>query len=167
MTGCPLCPAPIRSPLGPKSSTARQPVTKQESQLAPGRDSYWLVKLLPAAREKLVEKGAINAEHYGRRAHRRARASGNCLSGSHVMLFSEHSRIAADIGKRRLRQHPARGSCEYAVRVQQLARQVESVSLRIFGEIAKYVGELQRPAEFCCNPLARRRRLAKDPHRDS
>jgi hypothetical protein len=40
------------------------------------------------------------------------------------------------------------------VRLQQLARQVQSVSLRIFGEIAKYVGELQRPAEFCCNPPA-------------
>jgi hypothetical protein len=62
-------------------------VTKQESQFAPGRDSYRLVKPLPAAREKLAQKGAINAEHYGRRAHRRARAIGNCLSGSHVMAF--------------------------------------------------------------------------------
>ena len=51
---------------------------------------------------------------------------------------------------------------EYAVRVQQLARQVEPVWLRIFGEIAKDVGELQRPAEFCCNPLAGRRRLTKE-----
>ena len=48
-------------------------------------------------------------------------------------------RVFTRVWKRRLRQHPARGSCEYTVRVQQLARQVEPVSLRIFGEIAKYV----------------------------
>jgi hypothetical protein len=41
-------------------------VTKQKRQFAPERDSYWLVKPLPAARDKLVEKGAINAERYGR-----------------------------------------------------------------------------------------------------
>src|SRR6202011_4580206 len=33
-------------------------------------------------------------------------------------------------------------------------------------EIAKDVGELQRPAELCRDTLARRRLLAKDPHRD-
>ena len=40
------------------------------------------------------------------------------------------------------------------------------MSSRILGEITKYIGKLQRPAEFCCNPPARRRRLAKNPHRD-
>jgi hypothetical protein len=91
--------------MGPRSSTARQPVTNHEGQVAPGRHSYWLVKLPPAAREKLVEKGVINAEHHGRRAHHPARASGNCLGGSGIMLFGEHSQIPADIWKRRLCQH--------------------------------------------------------------
>jgi hypothetical protein len=153
-------------PLGPRFSAARQPVTNHESQSAPGRDSNRLVKLLPASREKLVEKGAIEPEHHCRRAHRPARASRDRFRGGRVMLLSQQSQVAADIGKRWLCQHPARRSCEYAVRLQQLARQVQPVSLRIFGEIAKYVGELQRPAEFCCNPPARRRRLAKNPHRD-
>jgi hypothetical protein len=31
---------------------------------------------------------------------------------------------------------------------------------------AKDVGELQRAAEFRCDPLTRRRRLAEDPHRE-
>jgi hypothetical protein len=137
-------------------------VTNHEGEVAPGRRSYWLVKLQPAAREKLVEEGSINAEHHGRRAHRPARASGNCLGGSGIMSFSERSQIAADIRKRRLCQHPARCCREYAVRVQQVARQVEPVSPRILGAITKYVGELQRPAEFCCNPLAYGRLLAED-----
>ena len=37
----------------------------------------------------------------------------------------------------------------------------------IAGEIAKYVRELERPAEFGRHPLARRRRLAKNPDRDA
>jgi hypothetical protein len=93
-------------------------VTKQESQSAPERDSYWVVELLPAAREKLVKNGAINSERHGRWAHRRARASGNCLSRSRVMAFGEYGEIAAHFGKRRLRQHPTRRRREYAVRVQ-------------------------------------------------
>jgi hypothetical protein len=88
------------------------------------RDSYWLVEPLPAAREKLVENGTINAEHYSHQAPRRARAGGHCLSGSRVMAFGECGEIAAHVGKRRLRQHPTRHRCEYAVRVQQFAGQV-------------------------------------------
>src|SRR4029077_10371141 len=79
----------MRSPLRPQSSTARQPVTKQESQFAPERDSSWRVEVLPAARERLVEKGAINAEHYRHWAHRRTRAGGNRLDGRRVMAFGE------------------------------------------------------------------------------
>jgi hypothetical protein len=93
-------------------------MTKQKSQSARERDSYWLVELLPTTREKLVEKGAIYAEHHGRWAHRRARASGNCLSRSRVMAFGAYGEIAAHFGKRRLRQHPTRRRREYAVRVQ-------------------------------------------------
>ena len=109
-----------------------------------------------------MEKGAINAEHHGYRAHRPAGASGNCLGDSRVMPFGECGQIAADVGKRRLRQPPARHCGEYAVRVQQLARQVQPVSLRIFGEITKYVGELQRPAEFCRDTLTCQRLLSTD-----
>ena len=116
MTACPL--RAERSPLGPPSSTARQPVTKQQDQFAPCRDLYWLAKLPPAARAKLVKKDTINPEHHGRRAHRCARASGNCLSGGRVMPFGEYGQIAADIRERRLRQNPARRGCEYAVSVQ-------------------------------------------------
>jgi len=108
----------MRSTSGPRSSPARQPVTKHESQLAPGRDSYWLIKPLPAAREQLVEKGAINAEHHRRWAHGRATAGGNCLSGSGIMAFGEYGEIAAHVGKRPLRQYPTRNRREYAVRVQ-------------------------------------------------
>jgi hypothetical protein len=138
-----------------------------EDQVAPGRYSYWFVKLPPAAREKLVENGAIHGEHYGCGAHCRPRASGDCLAGSRIMLFSEQCQIAADIRKPRLRQNPAWHSCEYAVRVQQLARQVKSMQAGIACEIAKYVRELKRPAEFGRHPLARRRRLAKNPDRDT
>jgi aspartate/methionine/tyrosine aminotransferase len=49
---------------------ARQPVTKQKTQLASERDSYWNAEPPPAAHDKRVEKGAIDAEHYSRRAHR-------------------------------------------------------------------------------------------------
>jgi hypothetical protein len=59
------------------------------------------------------------------------------------MPFGEYGQIAADIRERRLRQHPARRGCEYAVSVQQLARQVQPMSSCILREIAKYVGELQ------------------------
>jgi hypothetical protein len=55
------------------------------------------------------------------------------------MPFGNLCQIAADIRKRRLRQHPAWHSCEYAMRVQQLARQVEPMQAGIAGEIAKYV----------------------------
>ena len=120
----------------------------------PGRDSYGLVKPPPAARDKLVENSAMVSKHDGRWTHRPARASGNCLGGSGIMLFSERSQFPADIGQRRLCQHPARRCCDYAVLVQQLARQIQPVSSRIFGEIAKYAGELQRTAEFCCDTLA-------------
>jgi hypothetical protein len=41
------------------------------------------------------------------------------------------------------------------------------VSLRILGEIAKYIRELQRTAELRCDPLARRRFVAEDAHRQS
>ena len=140
--------------IGTAVSAAHQPVTNHENQFVPGRGSYWHVKLLPAARQKLVEKGAIEPEHHCRRAHRPAGASRDRFRGGRVMLLSQQSQVAADIGKLWLCQHPARRSCEYAVRLQQLARQVQPVSLCIFGEIAKYVGELQRPAEFCCNPPA-------------
>jgi hypothetical protein len=40
------------------------------------------------------------------------------------MAFGECGEIAAHVGKRRLRQHPSRHRCEYAVRVQQFAGQV-------------------------------------------
>jgi len=93
-------------------------VTNHEGEFAPGRDSYWLVKLPPATREELVEKGPINPEHDSGGPHRPARASSNCLGGDHVMSFSEHSQIPADVGERRLRQHPARRGCKYAVYVQ-------------------------------------------------
>src|ERR1700730_5687791 len=39
------------------------------------------------------------------------------------------------------------------------------MSLRILGEIAKYIGELQRTAEFRRDTLARRRFLTEDAHR--
>jgi len=39
--------------------------------------------------EKLLEKGAINPEHHGRRTHRPTRASANCLGGSRIMPFGE------------------------------------------------------------------------------
>jgi len=35
----------------------------------------------------------------------------------------------------------------------------------VLDEVAEYVGELQRAAEFRCNTLARPRLLAEDPHR--
>ena len=161
MTGCRLRLAPMWSPSRQQSATARQPVTKQESQSAPERDSYWFVELLPVAREKLVKNGAINSEQHGRWAHRRARASGNCRGRVRVMPFGEHGEIAAHVGKRRLSQNPTRRRCKYAVRMQQLARQVQAVSLRIPDEIAKYIGELQRSAEFFCDPLARRHLIAE------
>jgi len=82
------------------------------------------------------------------------------------MPFGGQGQIATDIRKRRLGQHPAGHRGEYAVRVQQLAWQVQSMQAGVVGEIAKYIGELQRPAEFCCDPLARWRRLAKNLHRD-
>src|SRR6202035_4025145 len=47
----------------------------------------------------------------------------------------------------------------------ELARQVQPVSLRILGEIAKYIGELQRTAELRRDTLARRRFLTEDAHR--
>src|SRR6516165_10379580 len=150
----------------PSCSTPRQPVTNHEGQFVPGRGPYGLVKPTPAPGEKLVEKSAVGAEQHRCRAHCPARASGNCLGGSRVMIFSEPNQVAADTRKRRLRQYPARRGCEYGVRVQHLARQVQPVSPCIFGEIAKYAGELQCPAEFCGNALARWRPLAKDPHRD-
>jgi hypothetical protein len=34
-------------------------MTKQKSQSARERDSYWLVELLPTTRDELFEKGAI------------------------------------------------------------------------------------------------------------
>ena len=97
-------------------------MTRHEGQFAPDRYSYWFVKLAPAAREELVENGAINSMHRGRWTYRPARARGHCLVGSRIMPFGNPCQIAADIRKRRLRQHPAWHSCEYAMRVQQLAR---------------------------------------------
>jgi hypothetical protein len=58
----------VCGPIGTAFSAARQPVTNHESQFVPGRDSNRLVKLPPASREKLVEKGAVDPEHHGRRA---------------------------------------------------------------------------------------------------
>lgn len=81
------------------------------------------------------------------------------------MPFGEDGQIVADLSKRWLRPHPARRRREYAACVQQLATQVQSAASRIFGEIAKYAGELQRAAEFCRDTLARRRLLAEDAHR--
>jgi len=121
------------------------------------RPGFVLARLTaPAAREKRAEKGAMNPERHSHRAHRPARASGNRLGGGRIMPFGEDCQIAADIRKRRLRQHPARRRCEYAVRVQELARQVEPLSPRICGEITKSVGELQRPAQFRRDTLALR-----------
>ena len=151
--------------IGTAVSAARQPVTNHESQFVPGRGSYWLVKLLPAARKKLVEKGAIEPEHHCRRAHRPARPTRDRFRGSRVMLLGEQSQVAAGIGKLWLCQHPARRSCEYAVRLQQLARQVQPVSLRILGEITKYMGELQCTAESRRETLAGLRFVAEDAHR--
>ena len=156
----------MRSPLGRLCLTSCEGVTKRESHLTHKGNPYWLVEPPPAARQKLAEEGAMQAKHYRRRAHRRARAGSNCLGGSCVMAFGESREIAADIGKRRLGQHPTRHCCEYAVRVQQLARKEQPVSFGVPGEIAKYTGELQCPAEFCSNPLACWRRLATNPHRD-
>src|SRR5215469_6105059 len=118
-------------------STPRQPVTNHEGQFVPGRGPYRLVKPTPAPGEKLAEKGAVGAEQYRCRAHCRARASGNCLDGSRVMIFSEPNQVAADIRKRRLRQYPARRGCEYTPRLQHLARQEQPALLRIVCEIAK------------------------------
>ena len=109
----------------------------------PVRNPHGLVEPTPAARDKLVEKGTVKPVQHGRRAHRPAGAGGDCLRRSHIMPFSEQGQIATDFGKRRLSQHPARRGREYAVRMQQLARQVEPVSFRIFRQIVQYVGELQ------------------------
>jgi len=130
----------------------------------PVRNSHGLVEPTPAAREKLVEKGTVKPVQHCCRAHRPSRAGGDCLRRSHIMSFSERGQIAADFGKRRLRQYPARRGREYAVRVQQLARQVEPVSLRIFRQIVQYLGELQCTAEFCCNTFDGRCLLAEDAH---
>jgi len=100
------------------SATARQSMTNHEGEFVPGRDSYWVVNVTPAAHEELVEKGAMNAEHYGRRAHGPPRASGNRLNRSGVMAFGEYGEIATHVGKRWVRQHPTRRCREYAVRVQ-------------------------------------------------
>ena len=56
--------------IGTAIFNSRSAVTKQESQSARERDSYWLVEPLPAAREKLVENGTIDTEHRRNRAHR-------------------------------------------------------------------------------------------------
>src|SRR5215470_16388777 len=141
--------------------SARQSVTKYESEFAQIGDLHWLVELPPAAREKLVEKSAMDAEHYCRRTHHRTRASSKCLSGGCVMAFGSSREFATHIGKRRLRQHPTRHRCEYPVRVQQLSRQEQPLSLRIPGKVAKYVGELQRAAQFRRNTLARGRFIAE------
>src|SRR5262249_23051918 len=110
---------------------------------------------------KLVEKSAMSAEHYCRWTHRRTRAGSNCLGGGCVMALGSPGEFAAHIGKRRLRQHPTRHRCEDPVRVQQLSRQEQPLSLRIPGEVAKYVGELQRAAQFRRNALARGRFIAE------
>src|SRR5215469_16829981 len=107
--------------VGPRYSTAGQPVTKHESQFAPKRDLHRLVEASPAAREKLVEQRTMNTKHYGRRAHRRRATGSNRLNGSCVMAFGAQREIAAHLGKRRLCQHPTRHGCEYPVRAQQSA----------------------------------------------
>src|SRR5258708_37823720 len=97
-----------------ESATSNAPATGCQRPVAAGQGSNRLVKLLPASREKLVEKGAIEPEHHCRRAHRPARASRDRFRGGRVMLLSQQSQVAADIGKRWLCQHPARRSGEYA-----------------------------------------------------
>src|SRR5215471_6793608 len=116
-------------------------MTEYECQFAQKRHSYRLVELPPAARDKLVEKSPMGAEHYRRQTHRRTRAGSDCLSGDCVMAFGSPGEFATHIGKRRLRQHPTRHRREYPVRVQQFSRQEQPLSLRIPGEVAKYVGE--------------------------
>jgi hypothetical protein len=72
-----------------RHSMSRQPVANHEGQFAPSRDFDRLVNVPPAAGEQLLEKRAINTEHHGRRAHRPARASSNCLNGCRIMPFGE------------------------------------------------------------------------------
>ena len=92
------------------------------------------------------------------------RAGGDRLRSSVEMRFGEFRDVTANIGECRLRQHPARGSGIDAVRPQQLARQIHPVPPSVFGEVAQYVGELQRAPEFCCDALAGGRFLPEDPH---
>ena len=72
------------------------------------------------------------------------RAGGDRLRSSVEMRFGEFRDVTANIGECRLRQHPARGSGIDVVRPQQLARQIHPVPPSVFGEVAQYVGELQR-----------------------
>src|SRR5271165_2141401 len=149
-----------------RGSAPRQPVPEHEGQLAPGRDPDRLVEVLPAAGEQLVEERAINPEHHGGRAHFATRAGGDGLRGGRVMSFGQPGDVSADIGERRLREHPARGRDENSVRLQQFARQIQPVPPGVFGEVTKYVGELQRAPEFRCNALAGWRLLSEDPYRE-
>jgi hypothetical protein len=51
------------------------------------------------------------------------------------------------------------------VRLQQLARRIEPVSLRILGKIVKYLGELKCTTELCGDAPACRRLSAEDAPR--
>jgi hypothetical protein len=151
----------MRASFGARYSTPRQRVTKHESQFAHQRDLYWLVELSPAAREKLVEQSTMNTKHYRRGARRRTATGSNRLGGSCVMAFGAQGKIAAQLGKPRLRQHRTRCCCEYAVRVQQPAWKEQPVPLGIPGEIVKYICELHCTAQLLRGALPRRRVIAE------
>jgi hypothetical protein len=115
--------------------------------------------VFPVAGDQLVEDGAIDPEHHGGGADSAAPTGSDSLGGCCKMALGELGHLAANPRERRLRQYPARGNCEDAVRLQYLAGKIEPISPGILGEVAQNVGQLQRAAEFRGDALPRRRIL--------
>ena len=78
-------------------------------------------------------------QHHGGCPHCPAGARRDRLRGGRIVLFGEHGYVTADIGQRRLSQQPTGGGGVDAERPQHVARQMPP---GIFGEVAKYIGEL-------------------------
>ena len=81
----------------------------------PRSDLHRFVQVPPTALEEFVEERAIDAERDGRGERLPAWATRECLLGCCIMSLSDRSEITADVGKRGLRQHPARYGGENAV----------------------------------------------------
>jgi hypothetical protein len=107
---------------------------------APGWKANRLVEAFPAADEQCPEQPAIAEEDCCRCSHPPPRSAFEGVLGIRKPIRRPLGKRVADLWQRRLRQYIAWHRRKDAVRLQQLARQVEAVPAGIPGEVAQDAG---------------------------